>query len=146
MVAYDVQPLRVQAAHCKLIVNRDVRPDNLMHNQSQVFLVDWGSATLQQNALYEGTVHYASTGVLHQLTQNLDSVAADDLESLVATMFFIRHPDAHSQLQKVDKLPILVMQWWTQTWSPRPQWQLALRAARAANHDSLADCLLALLE
>ena len=149
MGAYDVQPLRVQAAHGKLIINRDVRPNNLMHTQSQVFLVDWGSATLQQNAPYEGTVHYASTRVLHQLTQNLDSVAvgpADDLESLVASMFCISHPDAHSQLQKVDKLPIPVMQWWTRTWSPRPQWQLALRAARAANHDSVANFLLALLE
>ena len=149
MGAYDVQPLRVQAAHGKLIINRDVRPNNLMHTQSQVFLVDWGSATLQQNAPYEGTVHYASNGVLHQLTQNLDSVAvgpADDLESLVASMFCISHPDAHNQLQKVDKLPIPVMQWWTQTWSPRPQWQLALRAARAADHDSVADFLLALLE
>ena len=149
VVAYDVQPVRMQAAHCKLIINRDVRPNNLMHTPSQVFLVDWGSATQQQNAPYEGTVHYASNGVLYQLTQHLDSVAvgpADDLESLVASMFCISHPDAHSQLQKVDKLPAPVMQWWTQTWSPRPQWRLALRAARAANHANVADCLLALLE
>ena len=139
----------MQAAHCKLVINRDVRPDNLMHTQSQIFLVDWGSATLQQNAPYEGTLHYASVGVLQQLTQNLDRVEvgpADDLESLVASMFCISHPDAHSQLQKVKKLPTPVMQWWTQTWKPRPQWQLALGAARAANHDSVGDCLLALLE
>ena len=92
----------MQAAHCKLVINRDVRPNNLMHNQSQIYLVDWGSATLQQNAPHEGTLHYASVGVLQQLTQNLDRVEvgpADDFESLVASMFCISHPDAHSQLQ-----------------------------------------------
>ena len=139
----------MQAAHSKLVINRDVRPNNLMHTQSQIYLVDWGSATLQQNASHEGTLHYASVGVLQQLTQNLDKVVvgpADDLESLVASMFCISHPDAHSQLQKVKKLPMPVMQWWTQIWKPRPQWQLALGAARAANHDSVGDCLLALLE
>ncbi|KAL0025971.1 hypothetical protein WJX77_009496 [Trebouxia sp. C0004] len=50
-------PLLVQmlkAAHCKHVINRDVRPNNLMHNQAQIYLVDWGSATLQQNAPYEG--------------------------------------------------------------------------------------------
>ena len=59
----------MQAAHSKLVINRDVRPNNLMHTQSQIYLVDWGSATLQQNAPYEGTLHYASVGVLQQLTQ-----------------------------------------------------------------------------
>ncbi|KAL3153923.1 hypothetical protein ABBQ32_013486 [Trebouxia sp. C0010 RCD-2024] len=64
-------------AHCKRVINRDVRPNNLMHTQSQVFLVDWGSATLQQNPPYEDTIHYDC------LTRNLDSVKvgpADDLE------------------------------------------------------------------
>lgn len=149
VVAYNLQLVCIQAAHCKLFINRDVRPNNLMHTESQIFLVDWGSATLQQTAPYEGTVHYASIGVLHQLSHNLDSVAvgpADDLESLVASMFCISHPDAHSQLQKVDKLPEPVMQWWETTWSSRVQWQLALTAARAVNYDSVATCLLALLE
>lgn len=149
MVAYNVQSARMQAVHCKLVVNRDVKPNNLMHTQSQIYLVDWGSATLQQHAPFEGSVHYASIGVLRQLTQTWNSVEvgpADDLESLVASLFCISHPDAHSQLQKVDKLPIAIMQWWTQTWTPRPQWQLALRAARAASHDSVGDCLQALLE
>ena len=103
MVAYNVQSARMQAVHCKLVVNRDVKPNNLMHTQSQIYLVDWGSATLQQNAPFEGTVHYASIGVLRQLTQTWNSVEvgpADDLESLVASLFCISHPDAHSQLQK----------------------------------------------
>ena len=149
LVAHSVQPVRLQAAHCKLVINRDVRPNNLMHTQSQVCFVDWGSATLQKNAPYESMIHYASIGVLQQLTRKMDSMEvgpADDFESLVASMFCISHPDAHNQLQKVEKLPIPVMQWCTQTWTPQSQWQLALRAARAANHDSVGDCLLALLE
>jgi len=139
----------VQAAHCKLVVNRDVRPSNLMHTKSDIYLVDWGSATLQQIAPYEGTIHYASVRVLQQLTQDFDYVKvspADDLESLVASIFCISHPDAHSQLQKVDRLPVAVLQWWTQAWMTRSQWQLALGAARAANYDTVADCLQALLE
>ncbi len=120
-----------------------------MHTKSDIYLVDWGSATLQQIAPYEGTIHYASVRVLQQLTQDFDYVKvspADDLKSLVASIFCISHPDAHSQLQKVDRLPVAVLQWWTQAWMTRSQWQLALGAARAANYDTVADCLQALLE
>lgn len=138
----------MQAAHCKL-VNRDVQSSNLLHTKSNIYLVDWGSATLQQIAPYEGTVHYASVRVLQQLIEDSDYVKvspADDLESLVASIFCISHPDAHSQLQKVDRLPVEVLQWWTQAWMTRPQWQLALGAARAAKYDIVADCLQKMLE
>ena len=148
-VAYSMQCVHMQAAHCKPIINRDIRPSNLMHAQSTIYLVDWGSATLLQRSLYEGTVHYASLGVLQQLTQDLSIIEtgpADDLESLVASVFCISHTDAHQELQRCAKLPALVMQWWIQTWNSRPQWQLALTAARAANHGAVADCLQALLE
>lgn len=142
-----VQTLKL--AHGKRIINRDVRPSNLMHNQSTIFLVDWGSATLLQRSLYEGTIHYASLGVLQQLTQDLAIIftgPADDLESLVASVFCISHPDTNQELQRGAKLPASVMQWWIQTWKSRPQWQLALTAARAANHEAVGDCLQALLE
>ena len=114
----------MQAAHCKLVINRDVWPSNLMHTQSTIFLVDWGSATLLQKSLYEGTIHNTSLGVLQQPTQDLATIGtgpADDLESLVASMFCVSHPDAHQQLQRRAKLPASVMQWWTQTWISRPQ-------------------------
>ncbi len=122
-----------------------------MHTKSDIYLVDWGSAAQQQIAPYEGTVHYASVSVLHQLTQGLDCVRitpADDLESLVVSFFCIRHPDAHTHLQNVDRLqlPVAVLQWWRQTWMIRPQWQLALEAARAADYDTSADRLRAMLE
>ena len=148
-VAYNVLCAHMQLAHDKPIINRDIRPSNLMHTLSTIFLVDWGSATLLQRSLYEGTIHYASLGVLQQLTQDLaiiETGPADDLESLVASVFCITHPDAHQELQIGAKLPALVMQWWVQTWNSRPQWQLALTAARAANHDAVAHCLQALLE
>jgi len=146
-----LQWVHVQASHGKGIVNRDVTPRNLMHTKSDIYLVDWGSATLQQMAPYEGTVHYASVSVLQQLTQGLDCVKvipADDLESLVVSFFCVRHPDAHSQLQNVDRLqvPVTVLQWWRQIWMARPQWQLALKAARAADYNTLADGLQILLE
>ena len=122
-----------------------------MHTESDIYLVDWGCATLQQTAPYEGTVHYASFSVLQQLAQDPYCVKvnpADDLESLVVSCFCIRHPDAHSQLQNVDRLqlPVAVLQWWRQVWKTRPQWQLASGAARAADYDTLADCLQTLLE
>ena len=88
-------------------------------------------------------------GVLQQLTQDLSKVEtgpADELESLVASMFCIRHQYAHKELQEVAKLPESVMQLWTQAWNSRPRWQLAFIAARAANHDKVADCWHALLE
>ena len=120
-----------------------------MHIQSTIYLVDWGSATLLQSAPYEGTIHYASVQVLQQLIQELGRVQvgpSDDVESLVASLFCISHPDAHKELQRVASLPATVLQWWTQTWASRPQWQMALIAARAANHSTVADCLQALLE
>ncbi|KAL0039333.1 hypothetical protein WJX79_003775 [Trebouxia sp. C0005] len=40
----------LQAAHYKPVINRDVRPSNLMYIKSTIYLVDWGSATLQQSA------------------------------------------------------------------------------------------------
>ena len=85
-------------------------------------------------------------GFCNSRHKNLDRVEVGPADDLVASMFCISHPDPHSQLQKVKKLPMPVMQWWTQTWKPQPQWQLALGAARAANHDSVGDCLLAVLE
>ena len=102
----------MQAAHGKSIVNRDVKPGNMMHSQSTIYLVDWGSATVQQSGPYEGTMHYASLGVLQQLTQdrfNVEVRPADDLESLDATLFCISHPDAHSQLQTIEKLPLVLI-------------------------------------
>ena len=104
------------AAHDKPVINRDVRPSNLMYIQLTIYLVDWGSATLQQSAA--GTIHYASLQVLQQLTCNLERVEvgpADDLESLVTSLFCISHPDAHKELQRLAKLPAAVMHWWTQT-------------------------------
>lgn len=139
----------MQEAHSKSVVNRDVRPGNLMYIQSTIYLVDWGSATLQQSAMYEGTLHYASLRVLQQLIQQHDSIVVgppDDLESLVASVFCISHPDAHTELQKVSRLPASVMQWWAKTWGMRPHWQLALTAARAVDYTTVADCLQALLE
>ncbi|KAL0023256.1 hypothetical protein WJX77_000462 [Trebouxia sp. C0004] len=61
----------LKAAHCKLVINRDVRPNNLMHTQSQIYLVDWGSATLQQNAPYEGwsPVSFSVWGITATRTQ-----------------------------------------------------------------------------
>lgn len=89
-----------------------------MYIQSTMYLVDWGTATLQQSALYEGTLHYASVRVLQQLKQQLDRIEvgpSDDLESLVASVFCTSHPDAHTELQKVARLPARVRQWWTKT-------------------------------
>ena len=120
-----------------------------MYSQSTIHLVEWGCATLQQSAAFEGTVHYASIRVLSQLTQGHDRVEvgpSDDLESLVASVFCISHSVALNKLHRVAKLPAAVMQWWTRTWASRPQWQLALSAARAANHDTVAGCLQALHE
>lgn len=144
-----MQHVHMQAAHCKHVINRDVWPTNLMYTQSTIYLVDWGSATLLHSALYEGTVHYASVSILQQLAQELDRVEvgpSDDLESLVASVFCVSHPDAHKDLQRVARSPSTVVRWWTQTGASRPQWQLALTAARAASYDAVADCLQALLE
>ena len=110
-----------------------------MYIQSTIYLVDRGTATLQQSALYEGTLYCASVRVLQQLKQQLDRIEfgpSDDLESLVASVFCISHPDAHTELQKAARVLARVMHWWT--WGPRPQWQRALTAARAANHGDLS--------
>ena len=73
-VANQAHKVPVQVAHGKAVINRVASASNLMYTQSTIYLVDWGNATLQQSALYEGTIHYASIRVLQQLTQGLGKV------------------------------------------------------------------------
>lgn len=126
--------------------------------ESTIYLVDWGTATTPEDGQWEGTLHYASVGIQQQLVKYFECAEvfrmfhavkvspADDLESLVTSMFCVSHPDAYSCLQKVPNEPTPVLQWWSQAWAPRPRWQQALSAARASDYELLAERLQALLE
>ncbi len=149
-----------QDAHNLGLVNRDVRLSNLMTNTAASVLwpIDWGCATRQQHAPFEGTVHYASKAILDQLIleqwlqfkQHASVLAtpADDLESLVCTAFCVTHPDMQVELEKLARHQLAdILSWWQHTaWASRPAWTEALQAARAQDYTSVGVRLQRLLE
>ena len=149
-----------QEAHDLGLVNRDVRLSNLMTDTTASVLwpIDWGSATSQQPAPFEGTVHYASRAILEQLVlqqllqlgqhASVRATPADDLESLVCTAFCVTHPDMQVELEKLAKHQLAdILSWWQDTaWALRPAWTEALQAARAQDYTSVGMRLQRLLE
>lgn len=123
---------------------------------STLCAIDWGSATIEQHAPYEGTVHYASEAILEQLQQQQElgdpvlilSTPANDLESLVCTAFCVTHPDLRVELEKLEKHELAsILSWWQETaWARRPAWTEALQAARDEDYTSVGVRLQRLLE
>ena len=153
-----------QEAHNLGLVNRDVCLSNLMIDTAASVLcpIDWGSATRQQHAPFEGTVHYAlhyaSEAILEQLLQQqqqqpgwwpvVRSTPADDLESLVCTVFCLKHPDGQVELEKLAKHHFAdILSWWQhKAWARRSVWMEALQAARTQDYTSLGMLLQGVLE
>lgn len=139
--------LNVQEVHCLGLINRDVRPENMLLDETTgvLYLVDWGSATkLSETPLhFEGTVHYSAARILDQVAVNSTAVtwaSADDLESLVCSAFCLCHPDLQAQLHKISKTQVQqIQEWWQCTaWQQRACWQKAVEFARCTDYKEVA--------
>lgn len=103
----------LKLVHDNGIVNRDIRPSNLVVAGDHALICDWGSATkLGKETLYEGTVSTASNNVLQYLLYlkggNNDgplgytSTAADDISSLTRTILLIIYPNQKTSLPNTE--------------------------------------------
>lgn len=137
----------VQSVHGFGIINRDVRPENMLLDRptGMLYLVDWGSAIkLSETPLpFEGTSHYSAARILDQLAVDSTAVTwanADDLESLVCSAFCLRHPDLQGQLHRISKAQVRqIQEWWQCTaWQQRACWQKAVEFARRNDYKEVA--------
>lgn len=137
----------VQSVHGLRLINRDVRPENMLLDGTtgMLYLGDLGSALkLSETAVpFEGTVHYLAARILDQMAVNSTAVtlaSADDLESLVCSAFCLRHPDLQAQLYRISKTQVRqVQEWWQCTaWQQRACWQKAVEFARHNDYMEVA--------
>jgi serine/threonine protein kinase len=125
----------------KEVVIRDLRPGNIVLAEEQLIIVDWGSAVSVQGGAqpYCGTTHYASDRVLKLLQQSnsVSVIPADDLVSLVRSMFAIKHPSFAAQLWEVqDEQDIL--ECWGRVMATHQAWQAAQAEAEQGSYEGLA--------
>jgi serine/threonine protein kinase len=143
----------LKAAHTTArVVHRDVRACNIVlvptdppaFDSTGVVLLDWAcAATLKGSGEtecidYEGTVHFASVAVLQKLKDGDRSLVykpADDLESLVYTVFGLMHQAPALQLVKTDYGGILKA--WQASAIKYPLLAERLALARACDYTEL---------
>jgi len=98
----------LKAAHTAGVIHRDVRPDNIMVDETGlVYLIDWGCAYLLDKSSpappFEGTFRFASDAALSAAISGINRVpeAKDDLESLVRSVLALNSPDMLRRLGEI---------------------------------------------
>jgi len=138
----------LQKAHELGIINRDVRPHNIMiaegksKKSDMLYILDWGYAvTKNQASAFSGGVLYASERILELLATGAYEVVAegrDDLEALVHTIFSLRFHEKHMMLRDLEKTDFGKLQlFWSKCSDEIPAWNSALTAARAEDYEKL---------
>ena len=100
----------LECAHERMVVNRDVRMENIMVADSQFVIVDWGyAATLNDPVSYAGTTYFASARVLKLLEEGAKvfaTNASDDLVSLVQSLSLLvrRSQEWQKKLYALSKM------------------------------------------
>ncbi|PNH01064.1 hypothetical protein TSOC_013076 [Tetrabaena socialis] len=133
-------------------LHRDIRPNNLMLVGSVVYILDWGFAcgvAEAEPAEHEGTIKYASDRVLLHLQADQQFIfqPADDLESLVKSLFSLRHvQDTLLPLIATAKEDIEAIRGlWMRCLDGRPTWTSAMQAAARCDCEKVATVLAMLL-
>jgi len=93
--------------HGQNYLHRDLRPDNVMCSAKRIYLVDFGFAISKGKVeTYSGTVTTASDRVLGILATNrqerFEFKEADDVQSLVKTIYLLNSPAAHATIPPKD--------------------------------------------
>jgi hypothetical protein len=150
----------LKRAHARGILNRDVRPSNMIltdGEQPQLHIIDWGFAVRCEKGSksyrgpYCGTLSYASCSVLQQriagTAGGVEVSAADDLVSLVRSLYALQHPAAQEQLRVLPRADAAAaLQFWDDALASRPRWREAVAAAAAAKYGRVRKLLQDLLE
>jgi hypothetical protein len=145
----------LQAAHKRHIINRDIRPSNIIVADGELVVIDWGFAevcapgALCYRGPYSGTASYASASVLQQFIASVVDVEvgpADDLVSLVRCMFAVQHPAAQAQLGLLRGNDAAVAKFWEGALDSRRRWRQAEAAAAKCAYGRLRTLLRELLE
>ena len=135
----------LRKAHDLGIINRDVRPDNIMiakgesEGTEMLYILDWGYGVgKNQLSVFSGGVLYASERILGQLADGDCEVLAegrDDLEALVHTIFSFRFHEKHKMLRGLKRHDFGELRmFWSKCSDEYPAWKAALTAARSGDY------------
>lgn len=98
----------LQKAHERAVINRDVRPENIMSAEGRLYILDWGYAVVKgESCAFSGGVTHASERILGLLDSGSDEVLAeekDDLEALVHSIFALRYQSCSNKLRGIDRM------------------------------------------
>jgi hypothetical protein len=133
-------------AHSKGIVHRDIRPLNIMRNSKtdEAVLIDWGYAVeigkshrSEQEQMYLGTVTFASPAIYTSLKSGKQPVGnpADDLVSLVKTIYVLQHPEVKPENFKADIDALMPF------WDSIIGLHTFIKAARARDYNNLSSMM-----
>lgn len=119
-----------------------------------VFLRGFACPLNEEQPDYSGTTHYASARVLRQLQATTTAAGgeapqvgiADDLESLVKSVFALRHATIVPELHCVDDDYAAIDAVWQSWLCIRKAWEPVMAAAQAGNHDDVSECLATLMQ
>jgi serine/threonine protein kinase len=153
----------LRACHEMGLVHRDVRLGNIVfaaeaaatpgqqQQQQLLYIIDWGFAVAAHSpGPYAGTVSYASDRVLSARAGGAPSIAsapADDLVSLVRSVFAMVHPSLQLELSLLGSdNPAVVLQFWQGQMALRTRWLQAQQAAEACSYDAVKEELQGLLQ
>lgn len=138
----------LESAHKCGIVNRDVRPGNIMTVKGEseaiemLYILDWGFAVPEgEPCPFSGGVRYASERVLEELASGNRHVmvnAKDDTEALVHTIFALRYKVKNKNLRSMkDNDFDGIRRFWSECSKEYLGWQSAWAAARLAEYKNL---------
>lgn len=138
----------LQKAHKIGLINRDVRPDNIMiakgesEETEMLYILDWGFAVRKGKSYpFSGGVMYASEKVLEELGDGNRDILVDerdDTEALVHTIFALRYKPVKRKLCRMQRNEHdKIRRFWSKCYEEYPGWQSAWNAACSGDYEKL---------
>lgn len=130
----------LKMAH-KYVIHRDIRPENILYHNGKATVIDWGFAIAPPSSPvpYSGTVRFASSSVLKDLEVNNrhQSNPADDLQSLIRTVFVHLDHDNRKELYNISKSDFAAIdKFWMDKLSA-PHWKHLVSLADRVDYEEM---------